>query len=154
MKYAIINAKEHTVTVGDYKDIGAAKKAAGLDGVDFGSLSRELAIVVYEFGLLDPPGSQYYFSIARGMFAGNAVLFRVDEAGETIDIQLTSNLLTQFKWYDQDVNKIERAIAEGDLIRPQRSINGEVTWSWNKQGPDPRTEDFADLDKVFGKKPK
>ncbi|MGH7472319.1 MAG: hypothetical protein ACREJW_00090 [Candidatus Methylomirabilales bacterium] len=100
-------------------------------GCDFGTLGHHHAIIVYEFGLLEPDTEQGYFSLANRLFVGKAVIFRSDNEGETInitrqDIKRTVDVLHFYP----SAAEVEKAIQSGAIQRPAKSINGEVIWEW------------------------
>jgi hypothetical protein len=106
----------------------------GLDPlhVDHGVVYRSdltgigVAIVVFEHGLFAPPEKTFYFSIGRQMFAGNAILYAFDGAGETIDMP---ERLPPVMFY-KSFREVERAIERGDIDRPATFVNGAPMWSW------------------------
>jgi hypothetical protein len=140
MKYALINAKEASLVIEDFKTITAAYRAIGLEPgkTDHGPIGREFGIVIYEFGLFEPPDKQFYFSIGTRLYGGNALVYKVDEGGETID-------MTRPPWpiyyYRSGRDAIEQAIALGHIDRPEMSVNGEVFWQW----PEPALKHWCSL---------
>jgi hypothetical protein len=86
-----------------------------------------VAIIVDEFSLFKLPTEQRYFSIGHKLYAGNAILYGYDSAGETRD--LPHMLVPMF----MTLLGIEDAIASGQIERPSMSVNGEQIWQW----PDP-----------------
>jgi hypothetical protein len=133
--FAIVNPEHGTVICDRYKDATEAVKAASLQPgqVDHGTLTHNLAIIVYEFSLKQPPHEQHFFRIGHNLYAGNAVLYSYNEMGETVDLHIRSGSLSnrlRFKFY-QSIDEIESDIATGELNRPQMSVNGEVLWQWN-----------------------
>jgi hypothetical protein len=132
MQFTIINPKQKSITAVECKDLKTAEGIAGLDKVDHGVVKRGVGIVVYEFGLFEPPATQYYFAIDRRLYAGNAVLYGFDEAGETIDMTDTT---CKPVWFDR-VAQILFAIRMKAIDRPMLSVNGDVLWKW----PDPPPE--------------
>jgi len=90
MKFAIVDPWAKNVALVDAAGMKEAEEAAGLEAghVDFGSVARGVGIVVFEFGLFDPPDKQRYFSINGGLYAGKAVLYAYGDDGETIDIEV------------------------------------------------------------------
>lgn len=140
MKYAIIKPSERKIEVEDFDHYRDALKAAGLDGIglDFGTVARwpdesTLNIMVYEFGLLEPKDPTY-FIFNKQLFNGNAVVYKADAEGETVDFNpnLVKHLESEcpdFLWLES-AQEAESAIAAGRARRPQSSINGVVTWEW------------------------
>src|SRR6516165_4859804 len=49
--------------------------------------------VVYEYSLFIPPDKARYFSICNRLFAGGAVLYAADEAGETVDLLVPPSVM-------------------------------------------------------------
>jgi hypothetical protein len=106
--------------------------------VDFGTVRRDVdtrrgvGIIVYEFGLFDPPGQQSYFVIANRLTAGNAVLFAYDEIGDTVS--MAAGELPPITYVNGE-NEIEAAIQRGQISRPTMSINGQLFWQWPQPAP-------------------
>jgi hypothetical protein len=136
VKFGIVNAAESKAEIVDLPDVQDAILAAGLKRgeVDFGSVSRHLAFIVFEYGLFTPPEEQSYFGMAGRLVAGNAVLFGVDDAGETVDLEQ----LPPIRFFGRGREEAEMAIAMGVVARPQTAINGVVLWQW----PDPQPADL------------
>jgi hypothetical protein len=128
--YVIVDPKKKTVErfSGTFME---AKKKAGLNGVDFGMLTPSVSVVVYEYGMFDPPEEQSYFAMGGRLFAGTAVLLGVDKHGE--DRDLSGLELPPVIWFD-NTEEIEAAIARGEVVRPHMAVNNEVFWKW----PEPR----------------
>ena len=99
--------------------------------VDFGTLGnlRDLliSIVVFEFGLLQPPDQGHFFSIGEGLFAEGAVIFAADEEGETVSMKGIPDPPVTF--YRSHL-EVEAAIARCEVKRPQTAVNGKVLWRW------------------------
>ena len=134
MKYGIIDATAKELKVIEADDIKDAEKQAGLNPgeLDFGSFYRGLGYCVYEFGLMQPPDKTKYCSYKKTLIAGNAVLYGVDERGETIDFEL-SMLHSPIVFMNGD--EVEEAISKGQVHRPIMAVNEEVLWSWpNAEG--------------------
>jgi hypothetical protein len=125
MKYAVLNAKDELVTTADVDDINDAKRIAGLEpiGVDHGTISRGMGIVVYEYGLMEP--HDHYMIINRQLYAGNAVIYSYDTAGETVDV----GELPDVKFL-HGVMAVEQAIKAGEAIRPYVAVNGAKLAIW------------------------
>lgn len=134
---------EHTVLIIDPKaKTTTGRKAAidqalfrevmgeGREGVDFGSLTDTCGIIVYEFGLYEGASGQY-FAIGSNLYSGSAIVFATNQEGDTVDLGALGRGLveTNIRWFD-DVNEIERAIADGSVSRPKVTVNGEVFWRW------------------------
>jgi len=88
-----------------------------------------IGIVVDDFSMFVPPAEQRYFIIGRTLFAGNAVMYGFDKAGETVDLQEVPQVIFI------SLAGIEDAIANGQIERPRTTINGEEVWRW--PGPSP-----------------
>jgi hypothetical protein len=114
----------------DYKQ---AMAEAGLKQgqIDFGTLTTNLSIIVYDYGLLE--GKENFFSIAKQLYQGNAVIYNCNDEGETIDVNrlMLPNLLQFWDWY-KTVDDVEKGIAEDRVRRPSAAVNGKVVWEWNK----------------------
>lgn len=136
MKFLLIKPAEKTSEVVEAENEVAALALAGLDpgGVDSGLISRAhgLSIFVYEFGLFEPVEKTHYFSIKTHLYAGNAVVFSFDEAGETIDFDPTS--MPEVVFYP-DVAAIERAIKNREIERPRMGVNDKELWRWPDAPP-------------------
>jgi hypothetical protein len=86
-----------------------------------------IAIVVDGFGLFKPVAEQRYFAIARELYAGNAVLYGFDEAGECVDLAEMPIVIFM------TAAGVEEAITRGQIDRPRTMVNGAQVWQW----PDP-----------------
>lgn len=132
MRYLIVDPNTKSVRSCEAEHIHDAEQQAGLDvnHVDHGTVVRYrdggIGIVVYEFGLLEPPEQQKFFSLAGQLFAGPAVLYAFDETGETCPMPKLPNPPL---WFDT-VEDIELAIAANVVKRPATSVNGAVLWQW------------------------
>jgi len=130
-KFGLIRSPGST-SIGQYVDLDDALQSVGLNSrqIDFGCLKRPdmtpgISIVVYEFGLKEPPQDQHFFAIGRSLFAGNAVLFAFDDVGSTIDLEQMPPVL-----FFRDHHEVERSIEEDIIDRPEISVNGRVLWQW------------------------
>jgi hypothetical protein len=140
MKFAIVRCGEHVVEYIDADMLEQVLTKAGLasGSIDFATIQHPtdaaygIEIAVYEYGLYADPSAQEYFSIGRALFAGNAVLFGFDEAGNTVDIPLHP-LFPQ--WY-RDGHDVEAAIRAGKIDRPVFVVNGVIMWQWPDRKPD------------------
>jgi hypothetical protein len=114
----------------EFKDLREAELRAGLDPghVDHGTVRDGLAIVVHEFSLLEPPETQSYFSIGDRLYAGCAVIYAYDGAGETIDAHL-AYLPSDLTWY-ADAETAKLAIDHGLVEAPRIALNGVELWRW------------------------
>jgi hypothetical protein len=118
-----------------------AKKIAGLDPLktDHGVVWRDyrvggIAIVVYEFGLFIPRDQQRYFAIRDQLYAGAAILYGFDAAGETVDLRELPAV-----YFFGSAEEVERAIVGRQINRPILAVNNEVLWRW----PEPPPADIA-----------
>ena len=133
MRYAIINPAKQTLRAIDASSFDVALDVAELvkSEVDHSMVTRQIGIVVYEYGLYVPPDQQHYFALGRRLYAGNALLYGCDQAGETIDLTACPEP-TFFK----SAADVEAAISTGKIERPIVALNDEVIWKW----PDPQPE--------------
>lgn len=132
MKFVVINPKNRSIDTVDVWKLQDAEAIAGLGNVDHGSLCRGIGYVVYEFSMFVPPSEQHYCGIAGHLIAGAAVLYGVDEAGETID--LMKSQIPDVRFY-LGVNDVEAAIERGEIKRPQIAVNNAVLWQWPQTPP-------------------
>ena len=131
MRYLIVDAVKQELRSVECVSFQDAKREAGLDRVDHGSLDRHHAIVVDEFGLYADPGQVVYFSLGNQLYAGNALLYACDDAGETTDMDWLPPLLRKaIVFYPGGRPEIEAAIAAGKVRRPESRVNGVLAWSW------------------------
>jgi hypothetical protein len=91
---------------------------------------ESLNIVVYEAGLFRGDQGRY-FSIGTHLYEGGAVIYAADERGETVSVNHKPPIM-----FYRDVREVEYAIETGEVVRPQRAFNEEVTWVW------PEVRDF------------
>lgn len=103
--------------------------------VDHGTLYKYetgelICIIVYEAGLFKGDAGRY-FSIGTHLYEGGAVIYGADERGETISISHKPPVV-----FYRDIAGVERAIASGEVLRPQRGFGGTITWKW------PEVRDF------------
>lgn len=140
MKYGRIDAAAHKLDIIESDLFDSAERMCGLDPgkTDHGTIGHHpdvggIGIVVAEFGLFVPPLNQYYFALDARLFAGNAMLYCYDEAGDTVDFDDTG--LVTPRWFASGM-EVARAITKGELIRPQLSVNGVVVWEWPQSRPD------------------
>lgn len=97
-----------------------------LGHVDHGMVAPGIGIIVYQYGLLEGAGP--YFALDRQLYAGDAILYGVDQAGETIDMPPRLPIAAPL-WLDTKED-VERAIRKGLVDRPQTAVNGAVLWQW------------------------
>lgn len=144
MKFLTIRPKwpDCSVKIEDHGDHHLAVRSAGLDPLktDHGVIRRYedcgLGITVYEFGLFDP-ASELWTCCGR-LWAGPAVIYQFDPAGETIDFDV---LRFANPTVDLGIVPVNREIAltliaDGHIARPQHAVNGEVTWQWPQPMPE------------------
>ena len=133
MHFAIINAHTRNVLFEECADLRDAQKIAGIDKVDHGVVAHHsqapgmcgIGITVYEYGLFVPPEMQVYFTIARRLYAGNAVLYGFDKHGESIDLDWMPAVL-----FLPNASAVMRNIQLGLIQRPTMSANGVKVWEW------------------------
>lgn len=100
-------------------------------GVDHGVIFQDhikgygIAIVVYEFGLLEGHGP--YFGLRGQLYSGDAILYMFDSHGETVSFDRTIKIEPLWLPTPDDA---ETAIKCGLIERPCASINGIPTWEW------------------------
>lgn len=141
MKFAIIKSAAKQIELVDEPDVWAAMEAhtdLKRGEIDFGSLSREVKIIVYEFGMFLEPDDprDHHFSLGRQLFVGDAVIFASDDEGETIDFtDKNLVLLKAVTHFYQSRATVEYAIRNGRIDRPQMSLNGEIIWQWPQRNP-------------------
>lgn len=134
-RYVLVDAVNKTVKHHEAESITECYPLVGLKAaeLDHGTVFRDetgcgIALFVYEYGLVEPPATQLFFSIERELYAGNgAVLFAFDERGETINMPDT---LPPVMFY-QNAKAVERAIQRGEVPRPRMAVNGITTWEWH-----------------------
>ncbi len=144
MNFAIIHPTTKTIELVDCVDYRAALVLAGLDqnGVDFGTVAQwkdgsTLSIIVYEFGLIEPVNQTPISPSTINSTTAPRFSSKADPEGETVDFP--SNLTTHLNegceallWLGT-VEAVEAAITSNQIPRPQSSINGVPTWTWNKE---------------------
>lgn len=144
MKFLTIDATNRTVQVSNHADLYAAMEAVGLKQgeTDFGSVGAQepagggYSIVLYEFGLFSEPATTHYFELGGNLYAGNAVIFRYDRSGETADFPEGTTVIPRFMTGDEAI----LAVHDGNVRRPETSIDGDVIWQW----PNPPPDDMPD----------
>lgn len=130
MKFVIVDPFETKVELIDVPDISYAYAQTGLDtpsafGVDHGMVTHHIAIVVDGASLLLPPHTQRYFQIGYSLYAGRAVIYGVDGAGETIDMPEKPSVC-----FFASPDEVERAINKGQVHRPRTCVNDVCLWEW------------------------
>lgn len=134
MKFVVINPKLRAVTTVEERELRDALLGAGVDPdkVDHGLIDRRLGYVVFEYGLFMAPGEQDYFGMNGRLIAGTAVLYGINEAGETVDTFKAK--IPDVRFY-LGANDVEAAIERGEIARPKMSVNGEEIWAWPSPPP-------------------
>lgn len=130
LRFLIIDPAQKRCYPVQTKDLSDALALADLkpQTVDHGVVERGLGIVVYENSLFEPVEQQHYFELNGKLYAGNAVLYGYDKAGNTVDAPYSAAPV-----YFQDHIDVENAIVAGIVERPVMAVNGVVFWKW----PDP-----------------
>lgn len=136
MRFGIVTPHTRSISTSDFPDSDAAKAAAGLKPMetDHGAITRDVFIIVDEFGLLETRPGQAYFALfpnpghAGSLFAGGAVLYAIGGRGETIDFD-PPDWLALTQWL-ADAAAAEDAIQRGEVMRPRTTVNGVVCWEW------------------------
>jgi hypothetical protein len=126
MRMILIEPGERRYSYIQAPEVQEAKLMAGLKGVDFGTLTRDLSIVVDEFGLYRDPANGAYFALNGHLYSGNAIIFGVGLAGETVPCR---DLPWEPLFFGSET-QIEAAIATGLVQRPIAAVNGVTVWSW------------------------
>jgi hypothetical protein len=132
MKFVAIDVRTASVELVEADDLTDVYARVGLDAgrVDHGSIyyyrdtGDTLNIVVYEAGLFKGDAGRY-FSVGSHLYEGGAVMYAADHTGNTVPLGVKPPIV-----FYRDAGEVERAIASGEVTRPVRSINGEVTWQW------------------------
>lgn len=136
-QFVLIEPAERRLSLKPFADLSAALAAVGLHTgeIDFGSLMPDHSIVVYEFGLFEPPAQQHYFALGKNLYAGNAVVFAEVE-GKPSDVtkECWHLLRSNLRWFDS-VQEIEKAIDDEEIIQPSISVDGKVVWVWPQPRP-------------------
>lgn len=133
MKFVTINPEKREIGFVEANEVHEALPQIGLKSgnVDFGSLSPTTAIVVYEWGLAKQ--GFHYFAINGRLYAGNALIFQADEAGETVNF---TEPVPHIEWLGNAYD-VEAAIQAGKVNRPYNAVNGKVYWQWSPDKLEP-----------------
>lgn len=146
MKYLLINAHDRGHRLVDTETMEEALAMIGLKRgeIDQGTLGQGVAYVVYEYGLFKPVEEQRYFRIGNTLIAGNMLMYRFDQMGNTIDLdeEFAKRAMELVVFYGS-IRAIELSIAAGEVRRPQMTEGTKLLWQW----PEPAPEPFAG--KVF-----
>lgn len=113
---------------------------------DTGTLARAgskypgLAIIVYEFGLMEPHWTEF-FVLGKQLYVGNALFYAFDHQGDTVDcIQFQFDTLKRQTFFYHSRQAVVKAVHDGLVHRPQTSIttmdkdgnpHTEVLWTWS-----------------------
>jgi hypothetical protein len=131
MNFIAIDPRRASVEIVSADELTDVYERVGLDRnqVDHGVLYKfengeSFNIVVYEAGLFKGDQGRY-FSIGTHLYEGGAVIYAADMMGETVSVRHKPPVM-----FYRDVREVEYAIETGEVVRPERSINGEVTWVW------------------------
>jgi hypothetical protein len=139
MKFLKVDPAAESIAVVDAPDVRDAAPELFARGVDFGAIyirgygtdrGDGISIVVYEYGLLEEFDGPY-FALGRSLYAGEAVLYRFDGHGVTVDI---GDYRPKPLWL-KTREDVELAIAAGMVDRPVTAVNGAVVWQWNRESP-------------------
>lgn len=143
MRYIAIDAAKGTVDFLHIKVLDSddnfqkALNKVGLKSheVDFGGVpgTRRLNLVVYEYGLLEKPDSQHFFSLRDQLYAGSVLIHRFSDNGITIDCteEDLQYLRNEVRFY-ADADAVEQAIQAGEVQRPNITIDGVPFWIWER----------------------
>jgi hypothetical protein len=141
--FCLIRPAERLVALAEAPSAAAACESIGLDpaGVDHGVVLRGadgggLGIIVGEWSLMQDSVDGQYWSLERQLFNGPAVLYVYGLQGETLSMRhgTLRSIQVGVRWLGT-ATEAERAVAAGDVQRPQQSVNDEVIWEW--KGPTP-----------------
>jgi hypothetical protein len=135
MNFLIIRPAAREIVPIEAKELHDVYDAAGLDRlqVDHGLVRRAhdgrsgVGVVVYEWGFRVEAAKQHYFAIYSKLYAGNAVAYGFDEAGDTIDLPLDQ--IPKVDWF-ADHHAVEAEIRAGALKRPVIRVDGQLIWQW------------------------
>ncbi len=131
-RYGIINPYTRQWFVIEADELDAAKVAAGIPPreCDHGKVTQDLAICVYEYGLIEPRYGQTYFALLGALYAGGAVLYAIDRnTGATVDFEPDPMLMGTLVFF-ADAQEAEAAIQRREVERPRTTVNGVVCWEW------------------------
>jgi len=140
MLFLAIDPSFHLMRYVECEKFDDAVREAGLpDLIDHATFGDHLGIVVADFGMFDDPDKQDYFSVEGNLYAGNALVYAVNDAGETVDIpnlDLTPTFL-------HGREEVESMIKQGLVDRPEMTVNGELVWAWPDKSPfdEPKTKE-------------
>jgi len=131
-RFVIIEPAAHLLRVADIGVFDNAVIEAGLavNETDHGMVDRHTGIVAYQYGMYEPPEHQDYFAVNGRLYAGNALIYGVDDQGHTVDVAEIDRLTPTFL---HGKDEVERAISDGLVARPQLRVNGKLIWKWPDQ---------------------
>lgn len=134
MRYITVDAEHRTTYKLETPTIEDAMNGVGLSRrtVDHGNINRNVCVIVHEFGLFQPKDKQHYFIINGHLYAGNALLYQVNDYGETVDFD-KYEILAHLQFMDGVA--AEAGILAGHIIRPRLTVNDEVLWTWSNPPP-------------------
>lgn len=132
MKYGIIRPELLMAEIVEFETTNGAIEAAGLKPgeVDFGSIARDLSIIVYQFGLYEPE-NMHHFSINGTLYAGGAVIYQ-HQCGETVDLDKLPSIS-----FHGGAETTEAAIQSGIVLRPWFGVNEVQMWEWGPKNGNP-----------------
>jgi hypothetical protein len=136
LSFIAIDPRNATVEVVEAEDLREVYERVGLEStkVDHSTIARLpndelICLVVDDLGMHKPVSEAKYWSIGAQLLEGGAVLYAADAMGETVSIRAKPPVM-----FYRDAAEVEKAIAAGEVMRPEMSLNGEVVWRW----PSPR----------------
>ena len=131
-RYGIVSPYTREFRMIETDEFDAAKLAAGIPPreCDHGKVTHDLAICVYEYGLIEPKPGQAYFALLGALYAGGAVLYAIDrDTGATLDFEPDPLLMGTLVFF-ADAQEAEAAIQRREVERPRTTVNGVVCWEW------------------------
>lgn len=137
MKFIAIKPDIRTLQYLEGDDPFKAIERLGIDPMrtNHASLGKDVSIILDEIGLLREE-QQEFFTLGNRLFAGPAIVYQIDDEGETIDTQpwVLEQIARACTFYNSR-ESVEAAIQRKNIERPQ---NGITTW----KGGQPHTEIF------------
>jgi hypothetical protein len=124
-RFVRIDPTAKTVTAVEAEEAIDAAQTLKSGEIDFGTVAPGISIIVWEYGLLEGDGP--YFVLDQQLYAGEAILYGYDEAGETVDMP---TLADPPLWL-ADKTEVELAILAGLVERPESRVNGALIWRWS-----------------------
>lgn len=133
MRFLVIDPQKREVRSVEAEGFDALRGTElGKVGLDFSSTPiRGLTLAIYEYSLVKPlPGAEYW-SWNGHLFCGTAILYWVDEGGETVSVPPELDENVRPTWLmTADPNEVERKIERGEVRRPFTAVNGVRVWEW------------------------